>query len=89
MPSHSTISQRPGIQDIVSSIRYTPRRLMRLKGMVHIPYDVLLRILEFLPASVLIRLINVNRTFFEAAMNARYRGITLDRESYRYFTRLQ
>jgi hypothetical protein len=58
----------------------------------HIPDDVWLHIAEFIPQQHLQHLFSVNRSFFQAAMNARYRTVNLHRlkcETFKLLVRLQ
>lgn len=62
--------------------------------MVHIPYDVWLVIVRFLPEETVQGLLGLDRVCFETAMDRRYRVVDIrngshDKGHYRYLLRLQ
>ena len=52
--------------------------------MVDIPPEIWHNILRFLPSSLVQRLYEVNRIFFDVAMNEKYRYVSLDHEDLEY-----
>ncbi|KAG6832767.1 hypothetical protein H0H87_000420 [Tephrocybe sp. NHM501043] len=60
--------------------------------MYHLPHEIWLNVAQFIPASVLERLISVNSTFYDIAMDCRYRQMSfafLDNRMLRNVTRLK
>lgn len=73
-------------------LRASPLMQNSLKMKTTLPYDVWLRIAEFLQPATLRKLLSVNHAFFDIVVNRRYRDIhmdNLDRDSVHILRRLQ